>query len=60
MRLGNGEEFGKVLVELRTAQESHLPTKQLSTSPDPVAPDDTLQPVRRNIVYCGNTRQTAE
>ena len=46
MRLGNGEEFGEVLVELRSAEDCHPPVEQLPMSSAAVVPDDTSQPVR--------------
>lgn len=57
MRLGKGQEFGKVLVELRSAEESHPPNKQLATSPEPNVPDDASQPVRINACVGRNARQ---
>lgn len=46
MRLGKGEEFGKVLVDLRSAEESYPPAQQSVTKPEPSVPDDPSEPVR--------------
>lgn len=60
MRLGDGEEFGKVLVELRSAEESHPPIKKLPTGSGCAVPDDTSQPVRIKACTLWKCQTTAK